>query len=296
MLAATSAVPALAPEAIRGVEISPEHVSGAVHVLRGAGANIGVCAGEDGLLLVDDAFAPLWPAIRTALSSVAEGPIRLVVNTHWHLDHTGGNDALPGEAVILAHPNALRRRAAAMEALPGTASKSAPAGGTTRIAFEQDLTLHMNGEEVSITHHPRGHTDGDCVVHFRRANVVQMGDTFVTYGLPYVDVASGGSLLGMIDGVEQVMARLPDDVKVVPGHGPVSSKDDVRRFVAMLRGCVARVERERDRGLTLPELLAARVLEPYDHLGRGFVRTEAFTELVFTELELARGRAPVRPR
>ena len=267
------------------VEVKVQHVAGAVHMLTGAGGNIGLSVGPDGVLVVDDQYAPLAPRIRAAIASVTEEPVRYVLNTHWHPDHVGGNAEFARDATLVAHDNARQRLADGHPGILGRPVPPAPAEALPVITFDHSLTFHFNGEPIRALHAPRGHTDGDVVVFFPESNVVHMGDTFVTYGLPFVDVASGGTLLGMIEGVERTMATVPDDVKVIPGHGPVSTKADVLAFVAMLRDCVRRVEQAAQAGQSLEQMQASGVLAKYDHLGQGFVKTASFVELIYDELQ-----------
>jgi glyoxylase-like metal-dependent hydrolase (beta-lactamase superfamily II) len=266
------------------VEVKAQHVAGNVHMLTGAGGNIGLSVGPDGVLVVDDQYAPLVPRIRAAIATVTKEPVRFVLNTHWHGDHVGGNADLSKDATLVAHDNVRQRLVEGHPGILGRVIPPAQAEALPVITFDQSLTFHFNGEPIRALHFPRGHTDGDVIVFFPKSNVVHMGDTFVTYGLPFVDVASGGSLLGMIEGVEKAMAAVPDDVKVIPGHGPVSSKADVVAFVAMLRDCVQLVEQAMQKGQSLQQLQEGGVLAKYDHLGKGFVKTASFVELIYNEL------------
>jgi glyoxylase-like metal-dependent hydrolase (beta-lactamase superfamily II) len=267
------------------VEIKAEKVAGTVYMLTGSGGNIGVSIGEDGVLIVDDQFAPLAPKIRAAIKGITEKPLRFVLNTHWHGDHVGGNEAFAGDATIIAHDNVRKRMAAGTP--PGSAFKVDPAKADALpvITFDHSLTVHVNGEDIRALHFANGHTDGDSIIYFSGSNVVHMGDDFVTYGLPFIDVASGGSIKGLIENAERSIAALPDDVKIIPGHGPVSAKADVRTFTAMLRDCVALVDAARRQGKTLAQVQDARVLQKYEPLGQGFVKTNDFAALIYRELE-----------
>jgi glyoxylase-like metal-dependent hydrolase (beta-lactamase superfamily II) len=266
------------------VDVGAQFVAGNVHMLTGAGGNIGLSVGPDGVLVVDDQYAPLVPRIRAAIATVTRQPVRYVLNTHWHPDHVGGNAEFSKDATLVAHDNVRQRLAEGHPDILGRTVPPAQAEALPVITFDRSLTFHFNGEPIRALHFPRGHTDGDVIVFFPKSNVVHMGDTFVTYGLPFVDVASGGSLLGMVEGVEQAMAAVPDDVKVIPGHGPVSSKADVLAFVAMLRDCVQLVEQAMKNGQTLQQMQEAGVLARYDHLGRGFIKTASFVEMIYNEL------------
>jgi cyclase len=266
------------------VEVKAEKVGGNVYMLTGAGGNIGVSIGNDGVVMVDDQFLPLAPKIEAAIKGLTDKPVRFVLNTHWHFDHVGGNEALGELATIVAHDNVRTRLAAGHPNLLGNKIDPAPKVALPVITFGQSLTLHLNGEEVRALHYPKGHTDGDSVIYFSKSNVVHMGDDFVTYGLPFVDVASGGSVRGLVDNVEKTMASLPNDVKVIPGHGPVSTKADVRKFTDLLRDCIQLVEAAQRQGKTLAQMKQENVLAKYEELGKGFVKTADFIELIYNEL------------
>ncbi len=208
-------------------------------MLQGAGGNIAASIGDDGIVIVDDQFAPLADKIRAALRGVTDKPLRFIINTHYHFDHTGGNAPLHRDATIIAHENVRKRLASGSVLGNGGALRidqpADPAEALPVITFEHDVTVHLNGEDIRALHTPHGHTDGDSVVFFPQSNVVHMGDNFVTYGFPFIDLMGGGSVSGMIDGLEVALKQLPADVKVIPGHGPVSNLDDVRA----IHRCVA---------------------------------------------------------
>jgi glyoxylase-like metal-dependent hydrolase (beta-lactamase superfamily II) len=269
---------------ISKVEIKATKVAGTVYMLEGAGGNIGVSIGEDGVLIVDDQFAPLAPKIRDAIKHITDKPLRFVLNTHWHGDHTGGNKAFSGDTTIIAHDNVRKRMASGSG--PGAPFTVPPAGKDELpvITFDHSLTVHVNGEDIRALHFAAGHTDGDSIIYFPQSKVVHMGDDFVTYGFPFIDVASGGTIRGMIENGEQALASLPDDVKIIPGHGPISGKRDVLEFTAMLRDCVALVEAARKQGKSLSQVQDAKVLQKYDALGKDFVKTNDFIALIYNEL------------
>jgi glyoxylase-like metal-dependent hydrolase (beta-lactamase superfamily II) len=276
---------AVAQQDFSKVEIKVQKVAGEVYMLTGAGGNIGLSVGEDGVLIVDDQYAPLAPRIKEAIKGVTDKPIRFVLNTHWHPDHTGGNQPFGAEAPVIAHDN-VRKRLAAGSAIPiaGRPIEPAPKEALPVITFDHSLTVHVNGEDIRALHYANGHTDGDSIVFFPASNVVHMGDDFVTYGLPFVDVASGGTVRGMVDNVEKAMAAVPDDVRVIPGHGPLSTKADVKKFTDMLRDCIRLVEAALKKGWSLERMKQENVLSPYDELGKGFVKTVDFIALIYNEL------------
>jgi cyclase len=265
------------------VEIKATKVAGNVYMLEGSGGNIGACAGEDGIVIVDDQYAPLANKIREALKGISDKPLKFVINTHFHGDHTGGNSEFGTEATIIAHENVRKRlkdggtgqgaaKPAAKEALP-------------IVTFNDHTTVHVNGEDIRAVHFPHGHTDGDSVIFFTQANVVHMGDDFVTYGFPYVDVKSGGSISGMIAGDEKVLGMLSADVKIIPGHGPLSSPADLRKFIDMLKETRAIVADGIKQGKTVQQLKDEHVLAKFDSLGKGFIKTDAWIDTLYNDVK-----------
>src|SRR5436309_3516227 len=188
------------------VEIKVEHAAGKVYVLYGAGGNIGVSVGEDGILIVDDQYAPLADKIRAALKGLGEGKLKFVLNTHWHGDHTGGNESFGAEAPILAQTN-VRKRMAVEQHVMGETVPASPAKALPVVTYDHSVSIHWNGEEIHVVHYPHGHTDGDSVIFFTGSNVVHMGDDFFNGFFPFVDLASGGSVQGMAANVAQVLKR-----------------------------------------------------------------------------------------
>src|SRR6476661_3628664 len=217
------------------VEIKVTKVAGTVYMLQGAGGNIAASVGEDGIVIVDDEFAPLAEKIRAALKGIADKPVRFVINTHWHFDHTGGNEPFSQTSTVIAQDN-VRKRLQTGGTMGNNGSvkmdaKPASKGALPIITFDHDVSVHLNGEDIRALHFPHGHTDGDSIIFFPQSNVVHMGDDFVTYGFPFIDLESGGSVEGMIAAVDDVVPKLPPDVKLIPGHGALSNLDDVRNFV-----------------------------------------------------------------
>ena len=221
------------------VQIKVTKVAGNVYMLQGAGGNIGASVGDDGIVIVDDQYAPLAEKIQAALKGITDKPVRFIINTHYHGDHTGGNAYFQKQAPIIAQDNVRKRLEAARRCrqwwFGAHGGKARPKEALPIITFDHDVTVHLNGEDIRALFFPAGHTDGDSIIFFPKSNVVHMGDDFVTYGFPFIDVDSGGSINGMIDGVEKVIAQVPPDVKIIPGHGPVSTLDDVRAYLTMLK-------------------------------------------------------------
>jgi cyclase len=265
------------------VEIKVQKVAGTVYMLKGAGGNIGVSVGDDGIVVVDDQFAPLAERIQAALRGITDKPVRFVLNTHWHGDHVGGNEYFGQRSTIIAHDNVRRRMVEGGTVLGNKIAPSAK-GALPVITFEHDTTVHLNGEDIRALHVTAGHTDGDSIVFFPRSNVVHMGDDFVTYGFPFIDLESGGSVKGMIESVETVIAKLPPDVKVIPGHGDLATLDDVRKFTRMLRETSQIVEKGIAAGKTLDQLEHEKALAAYDRYSGPFVSTDRFLETLYADL------------
>jgi glyoxylase-like metal-dependent hydrolase (beta-lactamase superfamily II) len=270
------------------VQMKVTHVSGGIYMLEGAGGNIGASVGEDGIVIVDDQYAPLADKIKAALKGITDKPVRFVINTHYHGDHTGGNAIFQKDAPVIAQDNVRKRLEEG-----GTAGnmgsvkmefKPDPKEALPIITFDHDVTVHLNGEDIRALHFPAGHTDGDSVIFFPKNNVVHMGDDFVRYGFPFIDVASGGSVEGMIAGVEGAVAQLPADVKVIPGHGALSNLDDVRSYVAMLKETTAAVKKALAAHQTLDQMKQGKILAQWQKWSGDFINTDAFTETLYNSL------------
>jgi len=284
----------MAQQDFSNVQIKATKVAGTVYMLEGSGGNIGVSVGEDGIVIVDDQFAPLAPKIKAALKGITDKPIRFVLNTHFHGDHTGGNVVFGPEAPIIAHEN-VRKRLQEGGTVGGNAVPPAPKAALPVVTFNDRATVHLNGEDIRAIHFPNGHTDGDSVIFFPKSNVVHMGDDFVTYGFPFVDVHSGGSLSGMIAGIEKVLTMVPPDVRIIPGHGPISTLSDVRKFVDMLKDTRALVAKAASDGKTPQQMKQDHLLAKYENLGKGFIKTDAWIDLLYADLHRATaGEQPYR--
>jgi glyoxylase-like metal-dependent hydrolase (beta-lactamase superfamily II) len=270
------------------VEIKVEHVAGKVYMLTGSGGNIGVSVGDDGILIVDDQYAPLADKIRAALKGLGEGKLKFVLNTHWHGDHTGGNESFGAEAPILAHTN-VRKRMAVDQKVMGEVVKASPAGALPVVTYDQSITLHFNGEEIDAVHYPHGHTDGDSIIFFTGSNVVHMGDDFFNGIFPFVDLASGGTVQGMTENVGQVLKKLPAGAKVIPGHGPLSDGAGLKAFHDMLVGTTAVVQKEMKAGKSLDDIKKAGLPDTWKSWGNGFIKTDAWVETIYDSLQVPEG-------
>ena len=280
------------------VQIKVTKVSGNIYMLEGAGGNIAASVGDDGIVIVDDEFAPLAAKIAAALKNlgITDKPVRFVINTHYHGDHTGGNANFAKDgSTLIAQDNVRKRLEAGGVAGNGGSvkieNKPAEKIALPIITFEHDVTVHLNGEDIRALHFPAGHTDGDAIIYFPKNNVVHMGDDFVRYGFPYIDVLSGGSVQGMIDALEKASAQLPADVKVIPGHGAISNLDDVRAFVKMLKETSAVVQNAIHAHKTLDQMKQEKILAEWDSKWSGdFIKTDAWIETLYNSLTGTQGK------
>src|SRR5690242_16347567 len=275
------------------VQMKVSKVSGNVYMLEGAGGNIGASVGDDGIVIVDDQFAPLADKIKATLKGITDKPVRFVINTHYHGDHTGGNAIFQKDSPVIAHDNVRKRLeeggtagnngAVKMEIKPA-AKEALPI-----ITFDHDVTVHLNGEDIRALHFPSGHTDGDSIIFFPKNNVVHMGDDFVRYGFPFIDVSAGGSVQGIIDAMEKVTAQLPADVKVIPGHGALSNLDDVRAFTKMLKETSGVVQKALDGHKTLDQMKQEKILAPWEKFSGEFLDADKFIETLYNSLTGSKG-------
>jgi glyoxylase-like metal-dependent hydrolase (beta-lactamase superfamily II) len=262
------------------VQMKATKVAGNIYMIEGAGGNIGVSAGADGILIVDDQFAPLADKIRAALKEINPGQLRFVLNTHYHGDHTGSNPAFGREATIIAHDN-VRARLATEQIVRGQKIPASPKEGLPIITFNQSVSIHFNGEEIRVIHFPAGHTDGDSVMFFTASNVVHMGDHFFTGRFPFIDLEHGGTVEGLTRNVEAVIARVPADVKIIPGHGPLSTLDDLKLYRRMLTETTALVRKGMAEGKTLEQLKTAGLPDEWKSWGTGFINTGFWIETIY---------------
>jgi glyoxylase-like metal-dependent hydrolase (beta-lactamase superfamily II) len=246
------------------VQIKATHVAGNVWMLEGAGGNIGVSVGEDGVLLIDDQFAPLTDKILAAVKKISDKPVKYLVNTHWHGDHTGGNENLGKAGVlIVAHDNVRTRLLTDQATLLGK-NPPQPKVALPVITFDNTVTYHINGETMTVYKVPPAHTDGDAFVRFKGANVVHTGDVFAGWRYPYIDTINGGSIAGIVKAMDELIPTLDDGTKVIPGHGPLSTKKDVIAYRNMIATVGARVEALVKQGKTLAEVRAAKPTADFD--------------------------------
>jgi cyclase len=263
------------------VEIKATKVAGNVHMLEGAGGNIGVSVGADGILIVDDQFAPLADKIKAALKQLGDGKLKFVLNTHWHGDHTGGNVAFGSEAPIIAHDNVRKRMSTEQKSeFFKSTTPASPKEALPVVTFDQSLSVHFNGEEIKVIHFPQGHTDGDSVIYFTNSNVVHLGDNFFAGSFPFVDLESGGSVQGLIKNISDIMAKLPADVKLIPGHGPISNVNGLKEFHQMLLQTTDIVRKKIRERKSLAQIKKEGLPEQWKSWGTAFIKTDMWIEII----------------
>ncbi|MDQ3667033.1 MAG: MBL fold metallo-hydrolase [Acidobacteriota bacterium] len=267
------------------VEIKTQKVAGNVYMLEGRGGNIGVSVGSDGILIVDDQYAPLADKIKAALKTLSEGKLKFVLNTHWHGDHTGGNVVFGPEAPVIAHDN-VRKRLSTEQRIEvfKTTVPASPKEAWPVITFGQSLSVHFNGEEIKVIHFPQGHTDGDSVIFFTGSNVVHLGDNFFAARFPFVDLESGGTVEGLIRNVGEILSKLPAGVKLIPGHGPISTADDLKLYHRMLIETTDVVRKKMAASKSLAEIKTEGLPEEWKSWGTGFIKTDVWIETIHRSL------------
>jgi glyoxylase-like metal-dependent hydrolase (beta-lactamase superfamily II) len=273
------------------VQIESEYLSGSVHMLTGRGGNLAVSAGADGMVLVDDQYAPLSDKILAALAEISDQPVRFVINTHVHPDHTGGNEQMGGAgAVIVAHDNVRERliREQFIEFYNYTAPPAAP-GALPVVTFNDRSTIHLNGEPVEIHHVERAHTDGDSIVHFRGSKVLHLGDVFFNGSFPFIDLSNGGSIRGLLAAVEFAATLCGDGYRVIPGHGPLTDCAGLGAYRDMLETVTGRIRQQLQAGADLESIQQSRPTAEFDQaLGGGNIKPDIFVSFIVRSLQEAR--------
>lgn len=281
------AAPAAAQQDFSKVEVRAEKLAPTVWMLTGAGGNLGLSAGEDAVFLVDDQYAPLTEKIAAAIARVSPKPVRFVLNTHWHGDHVGGNEKLGrAGAVIVAHDNTRKRLSTEqfLEMWRATV-KPLPKAGLPVVTFSRDTTFHLNGEEIRAFHVPRAHTDGDVIVHFAGSDVIHMGDVFWNRLYPLIDTGSGGTIDGMVAAVDRALALAGPGTRIIPGHGPLATRDELAAYREMLATIGSRIKAMIREGKKLEEIVEANPTADFDAVwGKGFIPPRKFAEMVAMNL------------
>jgi cyclase len=276
--------PAIAQSDLSEVEIKAEEVAPGIAVLFGAGGNIGVSYGDGGTILIDDQFAPLTEKIEAAVADLGATPVKFLVNTHWHFDHTGGNENFGKRgALIFAHDN-VRARMLNGGTVAGTATPPAPAEALPIVTYGQGLSFHVNGDTVDVIFLGGGHTDGDSIIRWRESNVVHMGDLYFNIpGYPFIDTSSGGNTVNAMNSLDSALRLMDNETKVIPGHGPMSNKAELVAYRVMIGQAVTNVRVLKDSGKTLEETVAAKPLAGFNR-GEGFIGPDAFVTAIYNSL------------
>jgi cyclase len=269
------------------ITVKAQLLRGGVYVLTGSGGNIGLSTGSDVAFLVDDQFAPLAPKILAAVAGVTAQPVKFVVNTHWHGDHTGGNEPMGrAGALIVAHENVRKRMSTEqfMEMF-NRRTPASPAAALPVVTFNDSVTFHINGDDLVAYHVPPAHTDGDVIVHFTKADVIHMGDTFMTISYPLVDLSSGGNVSGFITAADRALAACTPRTIVIPGHGGLTDCAGLKAWRDMIATVRERVRAEMQKGGTLDRLKTAGLTNDFDaRWGKGFIQPAVFVETVYRSL------------
>ncbi|HEX7939494.1 MAG TPA: MBL fold metallo-hydrolase [Gemmatimonadaceae bacterium] len=278
---------ALAAQNFDTIQIKSQQLRGGVYVLTGSGGNIGLSIGDDMAFVIDDQYAPLSSKILAHIATLTNKPVKFVVNTHWHGDHTGGNENMgKAGAILIAHDNVRKRMSTEQfNALFNNRTPASPAGALPIITFSDSTSFYVNGETVVAFHVAPAHTDGDVVIHFTNADVIHMGDTFFTSGYPFVDLSSGGSVIGYIGAADRVLAMCGPNTIVIPGHGAVSNCGGLREWRNMIVTIRDRVQAAMKKGNTLAQIKATGVSKEFDdRWGKGFIKPDVFAEMVYRSL------------
>ncbi len=274
LLAATS-IQSHSEDRFANVEINTIEVTDNIYMLIGAGGNIGVSNGPDGLLMIDDQFQPLAAKIKTALAEINPQAPTFLLNTHYHGDHTGGNPEFGKDSIIMAHKNVRIRLVNGDNKLPEHALPV--------ITYTEAASIHFNGEEIALIHTGSGHTDGDTMVHFTESNVLHMGDNFFRDRFPYVDLDAGGSVSGLVSTIEKILALADEDTKIIPGHGDLASKQDLANKLAMIEETSATVKSAIKAGLSVEEIVAKGLGEKWQDWTWGFINEERWIRTLHRE-------------
>ncbi len=255
-------------------------VTGNIYMLQGRGGNVGALVGSEGILIVDDDYKAVSEKLRDALKELGSEKPRFIFNTHWHGDHTEGNQFFGRDSIIVAHKN-VRQRLSQVNSVFGRKTEPYPEFALPMIVYTESMSIHFAGEEVRAVYYPNGHTDGDTVVFFVKANVVHLGDDFFANNFPFVDLDNGGSVQGLINNIGLLLKQIPADAKLIPGHGPVSTLDDLKNYQQMLIDTAQVVQKAMKENKSLDEIKKAGFPEKYKSWGNGFIKTDFWIETIY---------------
>jgi glyoxylase-like metal-dependent hydrolase (beta-lactamase superfamily II) len=276
--------PALAlAQDLSQVQITTVPVRGSIYMLQGSGGNIGVSIGDDGTFIIDDQFAPLTEKIQTAIRALTPNPVRFVVNSHWHYDHSDGNENFGrAGALIVSHDNSRRRMET--DQIVSLSNRPQPPYdevGLPKITFHDSMRFYYNGDLIDVLHLGPAHTDGDAVIYFRDTNVIHTGDVFVRYGLPFIDNPNGGSIDGTIDSTWAIAGLIDDDTVIIPGHGQLSTRADLLAYREMLVTVRDRIRSQMAQGHSVDQIVASNPARGYAEPGAG---TERWIRAAYDDL------------
>jgi cyclase len=279
------AAPVAAQDAMEKIKVTAEQLAPGVAVLFGAGGNIGVSYGPDGTVLIDDQFAPLTAKIQTAVSNLGATPVKYLINTHWHGDHSGGNENFgKAGAIIMAHDN-VRVRMASEQKRGDKVTPPSPKNALPVVTYQGGLKLHLNGEEVRVIHVDPAHTDGDSIIYWSKSNVIHMGDNFFNKGtFPFIDLDSGGKVMGIVKAADTALAMANETTKIIPGHGPVANKADLLLYRNMVADVASKVRLAIKQKKSLEAIKAMKLTAGYDVKDDGFISGDKFVETVYKSL------------
>ena len=277
----------VADDGFSDIEIQATQVAAGIYMLTGKGGNIGLSAGSDGVFLIDDQFAPLTDRVRAAIGRLSDQPVRFLLNTHWHPDHTGGNENLGNAGtVIVAHDNVRKRLSVdSFIKMFNMQTTATAAAGLPVITFNDAVSFHLNGEEIHVMHVMNAHTDGDAIVHFRGSNVIHAGDIYFSGMYPFIDTDSGGSVGGYIKAIDQVLALADDKTVIIPGHGKLSNKQELIGYRDMISTISERIQGLLDKQASLEQIQAGNPTGEYDeNYGGGMINNERFVEMIYRDM------------
>jgi len=280
----------LAQENFDSVKVTSQKLTDNLYMLMGAGGNLGVLVGPDGTLLVDDQFAPLSNRINGAIKTIDPAEIRFLVNTHIHGDHSGGNENFKrmGSTVIAQDNVRKRMSSSAVNSKTKEVTPPRDKDAWPVVTFPTDMSVHINNEDIQLLYFGPAHTDGDVAVWFKSANVMHLGDMFVTYGYPYIDYEGGGSINGFISNLDKILGLMNDQTRVIPGHGPLSKKTDVQKFRDSLADIRDQVLAALKKGKKLEEISGLPIASKYDAVwGGGFLKGKDFVFQIAENLTLS---------
>lgn len=264
------------------ITVKTTKVTNNLYMLQGRGGNVGALVGMEGILIVDDDYKQVSDKLSAALKTLGSETPKYVLNTHWHADHTEGNEVFGKTATIIAHTNVRKRMSTAqVSTVFNRTQPASPVIAWPVVTYTESMSIYFNGEEVRAVHYPSGHTDGDTVVFFVKANVVHLGDDFFVGKFPFVDLESGGSVQGLVNNIGSLITEIPADAKLIPGHGPVSSHADLKAYHQMLLDTIKIVQDRMKAGNTLEDMKKAGLPENFRDAGTGFIKTEQWIETIY---------------